>query len=225
MRLFLLFFIISYLLIISFLFYFFPEWDLKISSFFWQQGGFIYLNPPWVDWVNSLRKFLNVLIWSIGILSFLGLVLSFVIKINLKNFRKICLYILLCFVLAPGLIVNMVLKNHWGQPRPIQIQEFSGHLTYQKDWVMSKQCPTNCAFVCGDCAGAFILMAFVPLLNQRRKTMWASASFIILFSGLIGLIRLGQGGHFLSDVLLAYGIDGLVIWGAYLGLIYKKPHF
>jgi len=220
MRKFLLVFIVLYLLIISLFFYFFPQWDLKISSFFWQQGEFIYLETPWVDWADGIRKFLNILIWSIGLLSLLGFGLSFIFK-NIKKFRKIFLYLLLCVLIAPGIMVNLVLKNHWGQPRPVEIQEFSGHLVYQKDWVMSQQCPTNCAFVCGDCAGAFVLMAFVPLLTQRRKLMWGAAGIIVLFSGLIGLIRLGQGGHFLSDVLLAYGIDGLVIWGAYEWLLRK----
>ncbi len=214
-------FIVLYLLIVSGFFYCYPQWDIKISSFFWDKSHFIYLSQPWVNWANGIRKFLNILIWLVGIFVFIGLIFSFIFKKFKKNkkLKSIFFYLLICIILGPGLLVNWGLKNHWGQPRPVQIQQFSGDLSYQKDWVVSKQCPTNCAFVCGDCAGAFIFMAFVPLLRSRKKIMWTSGIFIILFSGLIGLIRLGQGGHFISDILLAYGIDSLVIWGAYRYLI------
>lgn len=201
--------ILAYLILVSLIFWFDPGLDLLVSSLFWKAGsGFIYLHMAWAIWA---RHILNFLVWLCVGLSFLGLIF---LNKKYKTYKKYCLYLLLCFALAPGLLVNTVLKNHWGQPRPIEIQLFGGHMTYQKDWVISKQCPTNCSFVCGDCSAAFILMAFVPLVFSRRKKILL-ASLIITGSVFIGLIRLGQGGHFLSDVLLAYGLDGLVIFLVY----------
>ncbi len=210
LRINLLILILIYLILISGIFWFYPGIDLWVSSLFWQAGQkFIYLNSPWFFWASWIRKILNFSVWACVFISLIGLFW--------KKYRKNCFYILFCFALAPGLITNVVLKNHWGQPRPVEIHNFGGDLNYQKDWVVSNQCPTNCSFVCGDCSAVFIFFAFVPLIKNRNKNKKNKiiktllAGIIIGASLLIGLIRLGQGGHFLSDVLLAYGIDGLVI--------------
>lgn len=205
--------ILIYIGLVSAIFDFYPTWDIQISQFFWGVSkGFLLLNPPYLFWVTWIRRILNFSVWACVVISFIGLFW--------KKYRRNFFYILFCFAIAPGLITNVVLKNHWGQPRPIEIQNFGGNLDYQKDWVISNQCPTNCSFVCGDCSAAFIFFAFVPLIqNRNKKIKIALAAGIIGLSVLIGLIRLGQGGHFLSDVLLAYGIDSLVIWVGVTGVL------
>lgn len=196
--------------VITAIFWIDPAIDLHVSAFFFKHGAFVYHN---FYWFNFIRHLLNTLVWLTCAVCAVGFLLSLIFKGRLTFFKaRICLYILLCFALAPGLIVNTLLKNNWGQPRPLQITQFGGTKHYEKAWVISNQCPTNCAFVCGDCAAAFAFFAFVPLLRRRKTAL----SVVSAFALLIGFIRISQGGHFLSDVLLAYCIDFVVIF-----LLYK----
>ena len=60
-------------------------------------------------------------------------------------------------------------------------------------------------------------LCFVPLC-RRKKLVFA---VVVSFAVLVGAIRLGQGGHFLSDVLSAYLIDYVVIMALH-GLLYHS---
>ena len=37
---------------------------------------------------------------------------------------------MLCWLVGPGLLVNTVLKDHVGRPRPVQLEQFRGHERY-----------------------------------------------------------------------------------------------
>lgn len=198
------------MIILSVIFWVWPGIDLAVSGFFFEHGGFPLGSN---HFLNEIRHFLNALVWLAVGVSAVGLILSVCLKDRISFFSaRVCLYVLLCFAVAPGLVVNTILKNNWGQPRPIQISQFGGSKHYEKAWVMSNQCATNCSFVCGDCAAAFAFFCFVPLLRRRKTAMVIVSAFALL----LGYVRISQGGHFLSDVLLAYCIDFVVIF-----LLYK----
>jgi hypothetical protein len=40
--------------------------------------------------------------------------------------RMYGLFILLSVILGPGLLVNLVFKDHWGRPRPRQVVALGG---------------------------------------------------------------------------------------------------
>lgn len=44
----------------------------------------------------------------------------------LKKYRRHSLFLLLLLALGPGLLVNVILKNHLGRPRPQELIEFGG---------------------------------------------------------------------------------------------------
>ncbi|MGH7125190.1 MAG: phosphatase PAP2 family protein, partial [Stellaceae bacterium] len=69
-------------------------------------------------------------------------------------------------------------------------------------------CERNCSFVSGHAAAGFGLVAFsfLTLDRRRRRVLRAGA---VAAGSLIGLARMAQGAHFLSDVVFA----GLVVWG------------
>lgn len=204
---------------VSIYFWFDPQTDIYVSDLFVEHGQFVWLHTAWVF---KVRHLLNDLVWLTVLLSVIGFALTFVWKKRPAWLNKrVCLFIFLTFGLAPGLIVNVTLKNQWGRPRPIQTIPFGGHDHYQKVWVKSNVCPTNCSFVCGDCSAAFAFFCFVPLLRRRRKTQAVVFTGVALFSLLLGVIRLAQGGHFISDVLSAYLIDYIVIM-ALFGLLVRQ---
>ena len=55
--------------------------------------------------------------------------------------------------LAPGLLTNVILKSHWGRPRPIDVVEFGGDQHFVPWWDPRGDCPDNCSFVAGEPSG------------------------------------------------------------------------
>jgi len=63
-------------------------------------------------------------------------------------------FLIATMALGPGLLVNVLLKDHWGRPRPIDVTQFGGDQTFVAWWDPRGDCPSNCSFVSGDVAGA-----------------------------------------------------------------------
>jgi membrane-associated phospholipid phosphatase len=112
-------------------------------------------------------------------------------------------------LLGPGLIVNVILKSHWGRARPDDIVNFGGQLSYSKVWVIAHECSRNCSFVSGEGAASFALLAisFIVPSAYRRRVAFAA----LLVALVISTCRIMFGGHFLSDTLLSWLIVLLVI--------------
>jgi lipid A 4'-phosphatase len=111
-------------------------------------------------------------------------------------------FLALSFLIGPGLIANTLLKDNWGRPRPWQIDLFGGPNHFAPPLLIGDQCPNNCSFVAGDPAAAFAFLAFALLLPPgRARRIGIAAS--IAFGAAIGLMRIAQGAHFLSDVVFA----------------------
>ncbi len=112
------------------------------------------------------------------------------------------LFLVLALLIGPALIANLVFKDNWHRARPFQIEEFGGTSRFTPPLVMTtaNQCDHNCAFVCGDASAGFALTAFAYVARRRQRAVfWAGIG-----AGLLaGLVRIGQGAHFFSDVLYA----------------------
>jgi membrane-associated phospholipid phosphatase len=123
--------------------------------------------------------------------------------------RKVLVFLAASVTIAPGILVNSLFKDHWGRARPIQIEAFGGPHRFTPALQPAAECERNCAFVSGHAALGFSLVAFAFLLppGPTRRSGVAAA---IGFGALVGLGRIAQGGHFLSDVVFA----GLVVYGA-----------
>jgi lipid A 4'-phosphatase len=122
--------------------------------------------------------------------------------------RKALVFLVLAFALGPGLVVNTVLKDHWGRARPAQVEAFGGARAFTPAGPPANQCPSNCSFVSGDAALGFGFVAFAFLLPEGRRRRQAQA-LALGFGAIVGLARIAAGGHFLSDVVDA----GLVVYG------------
>jgi membrane-associated phospholipid phosphatase len=122
----------------------------------------------------------------------------------------------LAYLVGPGLVVNVFLKQHWGRPRPGSTDLFGGDLPFVPAGAWSDACPSNCSFVSGEAASAFWLICLVPLwpAPSRGKAAIAIATIACLTSGL----RVAFGGHYLSDVVLG-GLSSLVVFAALATLV------
>jgi lipid A 4'-phosphatase len=127
-------------------------------------------------------------------------------------YRKRALFFVLFLALGPGLLVNTVLKDHWGRPRPNQLQVFGGNekMPYHQVW----QCGVagqGRSFPCGHASAAFYLIAPYFVLRRRSKGYARLALAGGFAYGLfMGAARMTQGGHFPSDVLWSGGLVYLV---------------
>jgi lipid A 4'-phosphatase len=182
--------------------------DITTVRWFYHQK----LAYPWPA-VNTLLW--SILYWSApwvtGSLAIAGaaLLVAGVVRKSARRLRWYGLFILLCVILGPGLIVNVVLKDHWGRPRPRQIVEFGGQLHYVQPLLPSGL--RGKSFACGHCSVGY-LYGIGWWLWRRRRPRAASASLAtgLVFGTLLGFGRMAAGAHFLSDAvwsaLIAYGV-------------------
>ncbi len=149
--------------------------------------------------------------WVTGSLALVGAVLlvAGIIREKARRLRLYGLFVLLCVIIGPGLIINVFLKDHWGRPRPRQIAEFGGRVEYRQPLVPSRSYGKS--FPCGHCSVGY-LYAIGWWLWRRRSGRWAAISLAagLAFGTLLGIGRMAGGAHFLSDAvwsaLIAYAV-------------------
>lgn len=180
-------------------FLYFSEVDLFVSHLFYKDNSFFLNDTP-------LEKFFHSSIRPIIILSLL-----IPLGITIYNYRtnktlwgmtkRKLLYIFLVLALAPGLIVNLFLKEGCERPRPVQIKEFGSKKEFYPAFTITNQGKDS--FSSGHVAAAFSLVG-LAMLAQRRRKLW----IMIATTYGIGMMiaRVAAGGHFLSDVITSFFI-------------------
>lgn len=187
----------------------FPEVDIAVTQFFYSDQGVFKAN----DWllvkgVYHLTPWIGrfAFIFAICILLFSILMPR---KVSRRHWRRAAAVVSVV-VLGIGLLVHTVLKDGMGRPRPRDVQNFMGVTSYVPVLVPSQFCQTNCSFVSGHAAVGFSIMSVGMLSVRRRRQFWLFTGMVT--GGLIGLVRISQGGHFLSDVIFSL----IAIWGSFL---------
>jgi lipid A 4'-phosphatase len=174
----------------------FPQIDLAVSALFYDSGtGFLLRRDPTVQ---MLHEGLNEVPKVIVIGCLLILALSYALR-RWQAWRYGALFTALLLALGPGAAVN-ALKDTWGRARPVQIEQFGGSQQFTRAPLPAAQCARNCSFTSGHAAIGFALMA-PAFFDRRRRRAWLIAA--VLAGTLVGLMRIAQGGHFLSDVVFS----------------------
>lgn len=185
--------------------YFFPDLDLAASRIFYEEDqGFIYAHHPIIIGIFNIVHPLCV--------GFALCLLCYAIYFyKHKNLKKSLLYFALFFSLlcSAGLIVNVILKENFARARPKEIREFNGEKKFSKAFIISNQCQTNCSFSSGHAAAGFTL-ASIAIVFANPYAQIIIYNLGILFGIIVGIGRLMQGGHFLSDVLSSGAIVSLI---------------
>ena len=176
--------------------------DLKIATFFycgnaWPLGDM----PPW-------RQFYRFGFYPAYILGGAALLLftAGFIKQPLVSYRKGAAFMVILLALGPGLMVNTVFKDHWGRQRPRDITIFCGTKLFHQPWERGGA-GNGKSFPSGHGASAFYL-AMPYFVLRRRKPYLAAWIFSggMIYGVLMGIARITQGGHFVSDILWAWGV-------------------
>ena len=184
------------------LFLFWPDIDLAVSHWFYNaRNGFEWRNNSAVLAIYQMTTVVGLLVLLIP----LGLLLAKCIWKHhcLIPRRRVCVYLLAVALVGPGILVNLTLKQHWERPRPRQVVEFGGERQYEPPFAPRFECSKCRSFVSGHASVGFFFFSVALLLGNRRW-LWLP----ILGGGIIGLVRMLQGAHFLSDVIFS----GWVLW-------------
>jgi len=138
------------------------------------------------------------------------LTLTYWYPARLHRWRRPALFLVLVVALGPGLLVNVILKDHYGRPRPREVVELGGQERFLPVGVPGGDRQAK-SFPCGHCSMGFYLAT--PWLVLRRRRPRAARAFLaagLAFGLVLGAARMMAGGHFLTDVVWAGGLVWLV---------------
>lgn len=185
--------------------------DLKISAFFhinnaWPVGDaqpwhFLYLYGYYPSYILGGAA--------------LALFAAGFAKPRLAPFRKGAAFMVVLLMLGPGLLVNTVFKDCWGRPRPREVTQFGGKRAFQDPWERGVPGKGK-SFPSGHGASAFYLaMPFFALRRRSPRTAVRIFTLGMLYGIVMGVARIAQGGHFVSDILWSWGVVHLTAVALY----------
>src|SRR4051794_29551585 len=157
--------------IVGLIFAVWPELDLKLAAVFFDpaRGGF------WRSYDAFYLRVRDASTWVITLVAVpagFALLMKFVRPHRplLIPGRAIVL-MLLTLALAPGVIANLLLKEHWGRPRPIDVAQFGGDEHFRPWWDPRGDCPKNCSFIAGEPTAAFWTMAAAAVAPAQWRAL------------------------------------------------------
>ncbi len=194
-----------------------PGADLLVSARYFVQGqGFVHAHDPVVQWLYVWTPWLGR-----GLL--VGMVIVAVFGRTLGTWatrtghatcgqfmagsgRHTAILATCAALLGPGLIIEGVFKNTVGRPRPVQVDVFGGPATYQGPFAIGAKPGSHKSFCSSHAATGFALMG----LGLGCAPLWRRRWFLIgtVAGAVVGMGRILQGGHYLSDIIFAF----YVVW-------------
>ena len=180
------------LALLTALFYFLPI-DLRVEEWFYsaERGGWFLKDaePLVMIYHKGLVPALCVTLGSIALL------LVGFWSASLRQYRKVAIYLLLVMVIAPGLLVNALMKEGWGRPRPRQIEQFGGEEAYERVLEYDGRSYGK-SFPSGHAAMGFYFFGMYFLMRREGRRALLFWLGIALGLGLVlGTTRMAQGGQ------------------------------
>lgn len=226
-------FVLIFVLSVAALFLFrqFPELDIFVSRMAFtiktcepvsatSVCGEFYLQ--FNSMLNLLREISLIIpkIFGFGIFFYLIYQIAFNRNTTARELGKISL-VIWTVLLSTVLLINLILKELWGRPRPYRVEEFGGEHPFVLPGTISNYCESNCSFVSGEASSAAWMFAFLVFLpNQWRLPVGVVLSvYLVFFSGL----RIAFGRHFLSDVTLSVLFTLCIM--ALLNMLFSTSYF
>ena len=194
-----------------------PGLDLALSGIFYDAA-----DRRWrvLDWPSGIIR--DIAGWLIALVAAPALV-ALVVKLVLPRRPMLLpgravMLMIATLAFGPGVVVNVILKDNSGRPRPVYVTEFDGKEKFLPWWDMRGDCGKNCSFVAGEPSGAFWTMAPAAVAPPH----WRAAAYgaALVFGAAVGVLRMSAGGHFFTDVVFAGVVVFLLIWLVH-GLLYR----
>jgi len=204
--------IVLLLAILTTLVFWFTDWDYRLASIFYHPEKLGDVWPLQHHWfLKLLFDYAFPFIVAVGV-SALSIFLLSHVHDHSRPYRRQALYVLLVIALGPGLVVNLIFKDHWGRPRPVHIQEFGGEFQYIPPAKIGHT--PDKSFVCGHCSVGYAFFA-VYFLAKNHKLIYLALTLGLAWT--MGFTRMTAGGHFVSDILWSGYLVFLVAYALYYG--------
>ncbi len=185
--------------------------DLKVSSLFCIDGKWpVGDQQPW-HLLYLLDRGPSI---ALGICGLVAAIIGSRDK-QRRNWIRPGLFLVILLVLGPGLLVNVVFKEHWGRPRPREVVQLGGTKEFLHPW-QKGIAHNGRSFPSGHSSAAFYMTAPFFVFRRRKPTVarwWMAGG--LFFGVLMSIARITQGGHFLSDNLWAWGMVHLTAVALY----------
>lgn len=185
----------------------FPWLDPAVSALFWSGSRFAVNSDKGIEAARYA-------LWNLTLITF-ALVVAGMLRAAVQAQHVVGLpvhiwaFFAATFAAGPGLVVNLLLKEHWGRARPFQTTLFGGEKHFTPPWDITDQCLRNCSFVSGEVAGTTALAVVMVVAAWHLRDHISRLAFFLLVSTapilvvLSALQRISAGRHFLSDAILA----------------------
>ncbi|MBU2513825.1 phosphatase PAP2 family protein [bacterium] len=188
--------------------------DLELAKIFFDSES-----SEWYLSKNSLVELGNhwgpKIAMTFALLAAIGLLISFGNPKYIKH-RPVLLFIFLCYLIGPAIIVNGVLKDSWNRPRPREVVNFDGNYEFVKVLVPGSREFKGKSFPGGHASAGFVMVLFYFLFKNRSTKRAITALLIALGFGVyLSFARIASGAHFFSDNLWSFGICWFVSYFLY----------
>lgn len=196
-----------------------PQVDLAVTGWFHDPARGFWMAE------GGVAEALRLVVWYgaelLAIVAAIGLTFGLVRHRDALGLpAQVWGFVLALFVAGPGVIVNLILKEHWGRARPDTVTAFGGERLFSGPFWPSDQCAHNCSFVSGEAAAAAALgISLYVILRHLNPPplVWRAGMAVAVAVPVLGAaLRVIAGRHFLSDVICA----GLIVVG--LALIFDR---
>lgn len=199
------------------------DWDIALQGLYYHpatattQAGFEDETQPFWNWLYHYGIFIG---YAEAVGALVLITLSYWNERWLQA-RKAAVLMVLVVVLGPGLVANLIFKDHYGRPRPREVVQFGGTEPFSYVWQTGRE---GKSFPCGHCTMGFY-MAVPYLFWRRNRPLLAYTSLVagIGFGLLLGISRVRVGAHWPSDVLWGAGFVWLIALALYHLLKVYQP--
>jgi lipid A 4'-phosphatase len=185
--------------------------DMRVAQSFFDPQAHAWPTATLTPFVLA-NKYGQLAGWIPALLA-IGVLCASIWKKDLSHLRKPSLFLILLLALGPGVLVNTILKDQWGRPRPNQVEEFGGKDQYRPPGLIGPKGDRRTSFPSGHAAmGFFFTAPYFILLARRRRAAYLWLSGGVCFGLFVGLARMVKGAHWASDILWSFGTVYLVAY-------------
>jgi len=187
---------------VSFAFYRFPGLDEFLArQLYLGHGKFLLSDSKLAEFFHGPVDMVLKLGFLVSFVVYLGLC-AVRFKIAPELHRKL-IFVFSTVFISELVIVNWLLKNHWGRARPVQLGEFGSNTGahFTPAWQKVHECMTNCSFSSGHAGIAACVGLLAVFLPPRWRPLYLVLTLI--FVVVVDFMRMARGAHYLSDVVVS----------------------
>ncbi len=184
--------------------------DVQISSRFYdfQANAWTFADKnPW-EFIDEWFVFPGIILGVVSLLiATYGL-----IRGQKNRWTRSASLLALVLLIGPGLLVNGTLKPVFSRPRPREIVQLGGSQQYQPVFGFGEETDFNASFPSGHASIGFFMIAPAFLFRRKKGIRLLAFAAGLFYGSIMGLSRIVQGGHYLSDVIWSLAIVYFSAW-------------